>query len=101
MSEYRLELNPAAIAELGFSDDAEELAQDAGDQVADIAYDLAPKATGEGAASIHAEIDSDDESVYADVSWDPDHFYMGFAETGTEHQPATPFLRPALDQASI
>lgn len=101
MSDFRLELDSDAIAELGFGDDAEDLAQEVGDAVAQVAAALAPKDTGAGAASIHAEVSSDGESVYADVSWDRDHFYMGFKETGTEHEPAQPFLRPALDQTRI
>lgn len=99
--DFRLELDEDAIADLGFDDDAEELSQEAGDQVAELAAEYAPKVSGDGAASIHAEVDRDDESVYADVSWDPDHFYMGFHELGTEHESAKPFLRPALDATSV
>lgn len=101
MTEFRLELDQAAVDDLGFDDEALALLQDVGDLVADGARTLAPQRTGEGAASIHAEVEVDDESGFADVSWDRDHFYMGFAETGTSHQPATPFLRPALDATSI
>ena len=35
------------------------------------------------------------------VSWDADHFYMRFAETGTQHQKATPFLGPAAAKHQI
>ncbi len=69
---------------------------DLGVEVANDAAALAPKRTGAGARSIRAEY-----AVAADggrevrVSWDRDHFYMSFAEFGTEHQRATPFLRPA------
>lgn len=101
MTDFRLELDDSAIAELGFDEEALAMLQDVGDQVAGQAAALAPKQTGEGASSIHAEVEVDDESGYADVSWDADHFYLGFAETGTSHQPATPFLRPALDATSI
>lgn len=101
VSDFHLDLDSDAIADLAADDDAEQLAQEAGDQVAERAADLAPKATGEGAASIHAEVEVDEVSAYADVSWDRDHFYMGFKELGTEHEPAKPFLRPGLDASSV
>lgn len=99
--EFHLELDAAAIAELGFDAETEDMLEDVGGQVADTARELAPKDTGEGADSIHGEAGVDDESAYVDVSWDRDHFYMGFHELGTEHQPARPFLRPALDSTKI
>lgn len=99
--DVRVDLDKHAIAELDSDDAAEDLAQDVGDRVASRARHLAPKRTGEGAASIHAETDVDDESAYADVSWDKDHYYMYFQEVGTEKMPAHPFLRPALDQVSL
>lgn len=71
---------------------------DAGWQVAEVAAGLAPKSPGggEGAKSIRAEMaKTADADFEVRVSWDRDHFYMGFAEFGTEHQKATPFLRPA------
>lgn len=101
MDGFRLQLDADAIADLGFSDEVADLAQDVGDQVAERAAELAPKRTGAGAASIHAELGEDEDGAYADVSWDRDHFYMGFKELGTEHEPAQPFLRPALEQTQI
>lgn len=101
MDDFHFDLDADAIADLAADEDAEDLAQEVGDQVAERAADLAPKATGEGAASIHAEVDVDDVSAFADVSWDRDHFYMGFKELGTEHEPAKPFLRPGLDATSV
>jgi HK97 gp10 family phage protein len=56
---------------------------------------LAPKDTGEGAASIHAEQQSDGTWR---VAWDVEHYYMFFPEFGTEHQFAQPFMRPAADE---
>lgn len=100
-ADFHLDLDPDAIADLVHTEEAAALAQEVGDQVAALARENAPKRSGEGAASIHAEVDEDSTSVYADVSWDKDHFYMGFKETGTEHEPAQPFLRPALDSTSI
>lgn len=97
----RVVLDPAAIASLAETPEAAEMAQEAGDVIADRARDLAPKRTGAGAASIRADVGDDEDGYYADVSWDADHFYMGFAELGTERQAARPFLRPALDESSI
>jgi len=102
---FRLDLDEDAIADLADGDDAEELALDAGDLVAERAQQLARAQglvrTGEGVESIQAVPGRDDDGAYSDVGWDRDHFYMGFAELGTEHQPATPFLRPALEQTQL
>lgn len=69
---------------------------DLGVDVANDAAALAPKRTGAGARSIRAEYAAAvDGGREVRVSWDRDHFYMSFAEFGTEHQRATPFLRPA------
>lgn len=73
---------------------ARELLKD-GWIVAGEAAALAPKGTGAGAKSIRAEMAKDENGdPEARVSWDRDHFYMSFAEFGTVHQRATPFLRP-------
>lgn len=81
-----LESDPAVLAAVG----------DAADAVAERMRQRAPKATGAGARSIHAEPDPDEPGFR--VSWDRDHFYMAFAELGTERQAATPFARPAADE---
>lgn len=70
-----------------FSRDAEQLAR--------AAAQLAPKDTGEGAASIHAEEQPDGSWR---VSWDRAHDYMRFPEFGTESQAPQPFLRPAANR---
>jgi HK97 gp10 family phage protein len=64
-----------------------------GEQVAQRAASAAPKDTGAGAASIHAE------RVGAEVrvGWTPEAFYMLFSEIGTSVMAARPFLRPAAD----
>lgn len=56
----------------------------------------APRNTGAAARSIHAEPDLDGAGFR--VGWDREHFYLSFAELGTEHQPATPFARPVADE---
>lgn len=65
----------------------------AADAVVSQARRLAPKDTGAGAASIHAEPTGGGFRV----SWDEDHFYMQYSELGSRRQPARPFLRPAAE----
>ena len=100
-TEVVFDFDDGALTDLLHDSDTEALLQDAGDAVAGNAAEGAPKRTGAGAASIHAEVDSDTQSAYADISWDPQHFYMFFAEVGTEHESARPFLRPALDSTTL
>ncbi|MGC5664927.1 HK97-gp10 family putative phage morphogenesis protein [Micromonospora sp. WMMD723] len=58
----------------------------------------APHRTGRGAASIQPWPGRDGLGLHVDVSWDRDHFYMGFHEGGTRYHHAQPFLGPALDR---
>lgn len=74
-----------------------EALQRVGDQVAERAAQAAPKRTGEGAASIHAESVIDATGLHVRVGWDSDHWYMLFSEVGTSRAAARPFLRPALE----
>lgn len=94
---FRLEFNEAALQQLAASSAIVAGLQRVGDQVADRAAASAPKLTGEGAASIHCEVESEGGKPVAKVTWDRDHFYMLFSEIGTSEMPARPFLRPALD----
>lgn len=111
---FRFRPDRLAIESLILDDDIDDVLQEAGDQVAESAQSMAATASGEGAASIHAEVHRGDDpgafpSTYsppdgvptAYVSWDQERFYMLFVEIGTEYQPARPFLRPALDQARV
>jgi HK97 gp10 family phage protein len=69
----------------------ERLKRDA-EALAMTAARLAPKRTGAGAASIHAEPQPDGSWR---VSWGRGRDYMRFSEFGTKHEAARPFLRPA------
>ena len=71
---------------------------DDGWRVAEVAANLAPKDTGGGAKSIRAELVKGSGDPEVRVSWDRDHFFLGFAELGSEHQPARPFLRVAASR---
>jgi HK97 gp10 family phage protein len=89
-------LNARAIEDWAAGGDAEALLRNLGEQVVNDAYRDAPKRTGEGAASIHYEIEHDSRGAVVKVSWDADHWYMMFAELGTSREAARPFLRPAI-----
>jgi HK97 gp10 family phage protein len=70
------------------------------DPVVAAAKEHAWRRTGEGAASIHAELDDPVENEIARVVIGPTkkHWYMRFQEIGTRFKAAVPFLRPALDE---
>lgn len=87
-----------ALRAVSQSDELKAKLKRDGDRVAALAAEYAPKLTGLGAASIHCEVVDINGFPEARVSWTPEHFYLGFAELGTEHQRATPFLRRAADQ---
>jgi HK97 gp10 family phage protein len=94
----RIIYNPAAEAELRRSPAAQAYLQRLGDAIAADAREGAPKRTGRGAESIHGEVSLDAQGARVRVSWDREHFYMSFAETGTSHEAARPFLRPAAEK---
>lgn len=70
---------------------------DIANEIAAQARSDAPRLTGEGAESIHAEPQPGiDPAVH--VSWERDKYYMRFHELGAKHLPARPFLVPAADR---
>jgi HK97 gp10 family phage protein len=76
--------------------------QQVGNRIAADARQSAPRrARGSqgGAASIHAETRMTPRGWEVRISWTKSHYYMLFREKGTVHEPARPFLRPALDRA--
>jgi HK97 gp10 family phage protein len=93
----KVTLNPAAIEDKGREVCREAFAR-LGPQVVDRAAARAPKLTGAGAASIHYEVVEAPDGLAMHVLWDAAHAYMAYSELGDAHQPATPFLRPALDE---
>lgn len=90
-----VEWDRKAVAAATRGPDVEQALLDLGIAVAETAAALAPKDSGGGASSIRAEVVRVAGVPEVRVSWDRDHFYMAFAEFGTEDQTATPFLRPA------
>ena len=89
----RVKVNLTEIRQIPTRPDVMALLMGVAENVVERARQAAPKRTGEGAASIHAE-EVDGE---VRVGWDRDHFYLGFFELGTSKMSARPFLRPALD----
>ena len=68
-----------------------------GKRVAELARSRAEHAESH-TPPIRAELtEGDDGEPEVRVGWPKEHFYLYFHEVGTEHEPARPFLRPALD----
>lgn len=97
----RVVIDAAALAQL--ASDPQVLAavgEFAEDQVAARMRARADSVLGGSSAgpeSIHAEPAPDPADGFR-VSWDRRHFYLSFAELGTEHEPARPFARPTADE---
>jgi HK97 gp10 family phage protein len=89
----RIDMNERELRELATRAATLQALKGVGDKVAERAALAAPKRTGAGAASIHAEVVDDEVRVGPDA----EHWYLIFSEVGTSRAPARPFLRPALD----
>lgn len=92
----RVRVRLAAVKALDRDRDVLQTLQAPADAAAAMMARRAPKDTGGGARSIHAELDPGLPGWR--VGWDKAHFYLSFAELGTEHQPARPFARPVADE---
>lgn len=78
--------------------------RDVSERVARVVVDArvrAPKETGAGAASIHAERIVRGGVTSWGVGWEPEFAYMEFHEFGTSKIPARPFLRSAVLAAGL
>lgn len=108
------DLDPGLVDEVLSLEELDELLLEVGTDVATRAAVNAPKDTGRGAESIHAEVHRgynaramgsrfhpNDEDPTAYVSWDQEHFYMLYAENGTEHEEAQHFLVGALESTQV
>ncbi|MFG3709214.1 hypothetical protein ACGF7U_31410 [Micromonospora sp. NPDC047670] len=94
----RVWVDPAEVQLLAESAEASEATREAGRGVAAVARSLAPRRTGEGAASIDAWPGTGPGGPHTDVAWDQDHFYMSFQDGGTKDLPARRFMADALDR---
>lgn len=86
-----ISFNANVLRELMRTEEVQAQVRIAAEAVAAQARRDAPKDTGAGAASIHAERDGDGYQV----SWDEAHAYMEYVELGTRERRPRPFLRPA------
>jgi hypothetical protein len=87
----------AALAALGVDPHVMAGLLEIGEKIAAEARAGAPRRTGAGADSIHAEPQPGPEPEVR-ISWERDRFYMTFHERGSVHLPARPFLVPAADR---
>lgn len=93
----RVDIDERAIADLLTDPQVVAAIGEVADRVAGVVAARAPRRTGGGADSIHAE-PADDPADGFRVSWDRDHFYMSFQNDGTAHQRARHFVEDALAQ---
>jgi HK97 gp10 family phage protein len=91
-------VSQAAVARLANTEAVQRRVSERAEEIVKRAQELAPKRTGAGAASIHAEHTTEHGKEVERVSWDTDHDYMQFAEFGTVNETPRPFLRPAAGQ---
>lgn len=94
----RVVLHEAAIADLARDPGVLSAVGEVAEQVATRMRATAPRRTGQGAESIHAEPAPNPADGFR-VSWDRDHFYLGFSELGTTHQRPRPFVEQAARSA--
>lgn len=91
----KVQINEAGMAALARSIEIRDAALDAGEsRVARPAQVRAPKRTGFGASTIHAEAQLAGSEWEIAVSWSLDANYMRFPHFGTRYMDADPFLVP-------
>ena len=92
----RVEVHDRAFVELLHRPDFRDEIVDIGNGfVASEAALRAPKRTGFGASTIHAEPVLEPDGWVARVSWSRDAYYLQFHEFGTQYMDEDPFLEPA------
>ena len=102
MADVRLEGGDELLRKLRLLEGAvrgaalKDAAQGGADIVRDRAAQLAPRRRGKLAASMDTDVVRAMPD-HAEVAIGPTAFHGLFLELGTPHQPAQPFLRPALD----
>jgi hypothetical protein len=89
--------NSGALASLAADPTVLAGLMEIGDQIAAEARSNAPRRTGAGADSIHAE-PGPGLSPEVRISWERTYFYLRFHELGAKYLPARPFLVPAADR---
>lgn len=95
LNKVRVHIDERGMAALGRSLDIRNALLDtAVAEVVRPAQRRAPKRTGFGASTIHAEADLVGSEWEIATSWSPDAFYMRFQQFGTRYMRADPFLVP-------
>lgn len=97
MADVRVVVHEGPIAALAYDPGMREALLDAAAPVVGGSQGRAPKLTGAGAASIHAEPVLDGPEWTARISWSRERFYMYWHERGSVSLPARPFLVPTLE----
>lgn len=95
----RVVLDQAAIAALAHDPAVLRAVGNVAEDVAARMRATAPRRTGRGADSIHAEPVPNPADGFR-VSWDRQHFYMSFANDGTAHQRAQRFAEQAAEHVA-
>lgn len=89
----RVVLNEAGFRELQRDPDLrDEMLRAANETLVPRARSRAPKDTGHGASTIHAEPFLDGDRWTVRVGWDRSAYYLRFSQFGTRYMPAHPFL---------
>lgn len=97
MGDTRCVVHMSEVAALARRRDVAEAMLDAAQPGVRRAQSHAPHLTGAGAGSIRPEPVLDGPTMTIRVSWDREHYYMGFHERGTSTLPARPFLVSAFE----
>lgn len=95
LDKVRVELDERGLAALARSAEIREALLDTAEaRVVRPARAKAPRRTGFGASTIHAEARLAGSEWEIDTSWGQAAFYMKFHQLGTRHMDADPFLVP-------
>lgn len=98
MADTRIVVHQQAIDALAADPHIVPVLLDAAKPVVDQARFNAPRRTGLGAASIEAQPFNEiggEQTVH--ISWDRQHYYLGFHDLGSSQLPARHFLEDALE----
>lgn len=97
MAQARVVLDQTAIDAMAADPQIVASLLEAAKPVVEDARINAPRLTGAGADSITAQPYPEPAEQTVRISWDREHFYMGFHELGTVQLPARHFLQDALE----
>jgi HK97 gp10 family phage protein len=96
-------VDDGGIRQILASEGARDVLLDAADPIVDAARALAPRRTGAGSASIHAQALTSGRGWTVRVGWTTRRYYMRFQDQGTRGQhpdPARHFMSIALEGAA-